>query len=459
MNQFTALLAGLLGAMVAFAIGAADSAPVAADALVEQGIRRENGEGVAKNAMRASELYCAAARQGSAEGAYRLGWMYSIGRGIERDDGLAVGLFKRAAASGHEYAKRMLDRIHSDHVRLPDCINLPVPVAAAQAELSAAQQLADAERRKAESALVELARVQQLALAEKERALTAQSERAKFEQLVPIERAKADAAAAELAKVEQQAQAERARTESIGVELSKAEALAQAERGRAESATSRLASAQQTIQTERQRAAAAEAERARVGQLLAAERAKADAAAAELAKVDQQAQAERARAESARAQVPVISGKGAAEGPSEGTVGVDRVASPRAVADASKAGSGSVADLLAARDEISMVISAWAKAWSQKDFNSYFATYDSDFLLVDGQSNQQWKRERRSRIADKAWIAVSTRDLDIHIDGNLAKAKFLQQYRSDKFSESGYKILTLVKVAGTWRIRKEQSEK
>ena len=169
MIRFATALAGPLGAVLAFAIAAADreAAPQSADALVERAIRYEHGEGVARNTVRAAELYCAAARLGSADAAYRLGWMYANGRGIERDDGYAVALFQRAAAQGHEYAGRMLARIRSDEVRLPDCVPAPVSALLAKAEIAQKEQLALAERAKAEADKVGLARAQQLAQAER----------------------------------------------------------------------------------------------------------------------------------------------------------------------------------------------------------------------------------------------------------------------------------------------------
>jgi ketosteroid isomerase-like protein len=114
---------------------AADPAaqPAPAEVLVAQALQFEHGEGVKRDAVWAAGLYCDAARMGSAEAYFRLGWMYATGRGIERDDGYAVALFQRAADLDHEYAKRMLRLIRSDHARLPDCLagpNLMASVAA-----------------------------------------------------------------------------------------------------------------------------------------------------------------------------------------------------------------------------------------------------------------------------------------------------------------------------------------
>jgi TPR repeat protein len=132
-RHFRALV--LLAAAWSQPASAADqpAQPTPAEVLLAQGMQFEYGEGVKRDALWAAGLYCDAARLGSAEAYYRLGWMYANARGLERDDGHAVALFQRAADLGHEYAKRMLGLIRSDHARLPDCLagpNLMASVAA-----------------------------------------------------------------------------------------------------------------------------------------------------------------------------------------------------------------------------------------------------------------------------------------------------------------------------------------
>ena len=47
--------------------------------------------------------------------------------------------------------------------------------------------------------------------------------------------------------------------------------------------------------------------------------------------------------------------------------------------------------------------------------------------------------------------------MDISIQGARARVRFMQDYRSDKFSERSGKILTLVKVDRMWLIQQEQA--
>jgi soluble lytic murein transglycosylase-like protein len=87
----------------------------------------EFGEGVPKDPVRAQETYCKAARMGDAQAQYRLGWMYTFGRGIlARDDGLAAFFYGLAADQGHEQARNMLRLLGKPEAYSPDCMRDPV---------------------------------------------------------------------------------------------------------------------------------------------------------------------------------------------------------------------------------------------------------------------------------------------------------------------------------------------
>ena len=117
-------LAFLVGVFALSSLAAASDSP---NPLVALATSYEHGEGVPKDAKKAVSLYCEAARDGDAEARYRLGWMYANARGVERDDALAAGLFRLAAAQGHEYAQRMLQHVSAAGERLPECMNPKAP--------------------------------------------------------------------------------------------------------------------------------------------------------------------------------------------------------------------------------------------------------------------------------------------------------------------------------------------
>ncbi len=195
-----------------------------ADALVAEAIRYERGEGVARNVARAADLYCGAVRLGNPDAAYRLGWMYVDERGIQRNDGYALALFRQAAKQGHDYAARMARLVRSEAVRLPPCITAPEssPTATSVAEPAVIASPADM----AVGSKAELDRIEQFEQAERVRGDFARSKPATAEQLAQVrvviegepgqtERAADESATPELARSQQLAQAERTRAEQL----------------------------------------------------------------------------------------------------------------------------------------------------------------------------------------------------------------------------------------------------
>lgn len=100
--------------------------------LREQGRALEHGEGVAKDPAKAIALYCEGAKAGDPEAAYSLGWMYANGRGVARDDALAVFYFEFAVAKDHAPSRRMLRFISTPAAATPKCMQAeedPLPTA------------------------------------------------------------------------------------------------------------------------------------------------------------------------------------------------------------------------------------------------------------------------------------------------------------------------------------------
>ena len=106
--------------------------------------------------------------------------------------------------------------------------------------------------------------------------------------------------------------------------------------------------------------------------------------------------------------------------------------------------------------EVSAAVASWAAAWSNKDVRGYLAAYAKNFAVPRGRSRRQWEAERRARIVGKSWIEVKIEALEINVDGNVATARFRQNYRSNRLTESGIKTLTLVKTSQQWLIQQER---
>ena len=71
---------------------------------------------------KAANLYCEAARYGSAEGLYRLGMLYAFGRGVPANRDYAANLFGIAATHGHYEAQKMLETIEIKTNDTPLCV-------------------------------------------------------------------------------------------------------------------------------------------------------------------------------------------------------------------------------------------------------------------------------------------------------------------------------------------------
>jgi len=85
----------------------------------------EHGQGAERDAVRAAQLYCRAARYGDAEAQYSLAWMLTNSRGIERDEAQAAHLFAAAAEQGHTQAANMSARLGTPLGAPPPCLRPP----------------------------------------------------------------------------------------------------------------------------------------------------------------------------------------------------------------------------------------------------------------------------------------------------------------------------------------------
>jgi tetratricopeptide (TPR) repeat protein len=105
--------------------------------------------------------------------------------------------------------------------------------------------------------------------------------------------------------------------------------------------------------------------------------------------------------------------------------------------------------------DVRNAISAWAKAWSQKDMNRYLSAYASSFNPPDKMSRAKWENDRHTRIVSKKTINVEINSLKIEVSGNKATARFQQVYESDNFKGNSHKTLEMIKQSDRWLITRE----
>lgn len=99
-----------------------DDEPPVTQALLLKALQEEQNEGGLDNDWRAATLYCEASRYGSAEGQYRLGMLYAIGRGVPQSRDLAAALFATASMQGHVESQKMLETVLLTQTTLPPCV-------------------------------------------------------------------------------------------------------------------------------------------------------------------------------------------------------------------------------------------------------------------------------------------------------------------------------------------------
>ena len=109
----------------------------------------------------------------------------------------------------------------------------------------------------------------------------------------------------------------------------------------------------------------------------------------------------------------------------------------------------------AAQDEVEAAVLAWAKAWSNKNMQSYLGAYAPGFTPPGGQSRQEWEADRRARIVPRNRIGVDLSDISVTVNGDRATAKFRQAYSSDTLNVTSRKTLDLVKSGNRWLILRE----
>ena len=101
----------------------------------------------------------------------------------------------------------------------------------------------------------------------------------------------------------------------------------------------------------------------------------------------------------------------------------------------------------------------WADAWSRQDIEAYLGHYADAFLPAGGLTRPAWESQRRERVAAPRWIRVELEELSLEEAGDgLLRARFLQDYRSNTYSDRGYKVILLGQQDGRWAILAEQVE-
>lgn len=98
-----------------------DNEPPVIRDLLTRALLAERAEQNAEGEWQAAKLYCQASRYGSAEGQYRLGMLYAVGKGVPMNRDWARTMFAVASRKGHYESQKMLESIEQGLYDLPPC--------------------------------------------------------------------------------------------------------------------------------------------------------------------------------------------------------------------------------------------------------------------------------------------------------------------------------------------------
>ena len=104
--------------------------------------------------------------------------------------------------------------------------------------------------------------------------------------------------------------------------------------------------------------------------------------------------------------------------------------------------------------EVRHLIRRWVKSWESGNMKTYRACYASDFQSKDMDLNAWIAHKLNVREKNKI-IRISADGIQISINGNSARASFVQHYHSSSLKSKGKKALELKKIEGQWKIFNE----
>lgn len=99
-----------------------ENEPPAVRALLEKASQTLAVSNDGESQWQAANLYCEAARVGSAEALYRLGMLYAFGQGVPENQAYAANLFGIASVHGHFEAQKMLETLSGNSDQTPRCV-------------------------------------------------------------------------------------------------------------------------------------------------------------------------------------------------------------------------------------------------------------------------------------------------------------------------------------------------
>jgi ketosteroid isomerase-like protein len=111
-----------------------------------------------------------------------------------------------------------------------------------------------------------------------------------------------------------------------------------------------------------------------------------------------------------------------------------------------------------AKNAVAGALTAWVKAWTQRDVKSYLGAYADNFIPPNGTNRSQWTSKRTAVIGNAKNVHVDVADLMITVPTpQQATAQFKQIYKATGYQDVVQKTLSWSQVDGHWKIVREVS--
>jgi ketosteroid isomerase-like protein len=103
----------------------------------------------------------------------------------------------------------------------------------------------------------------------------------------------------------------------------------------------------------------------------------------------------------------------------------------------------------------SLYLNKWVKAWETQDVDKYLSFYSKTFK-GNKNSHKDWKTSREKALVGKnKHISINLHSIQTQKNKNLIEINFIQDYSSNRHSDTGVKELVLEKNKDDWKIVKE----
>ena len=103
-----------------------------------------------------------------------------------------------------------------------------------------------------------------------------------------------------------------------------------------------------------------------------------------------------------------------------------------------------------------LAVNGWAGAWSSQDVDRYLGFYAGSFLPSSGADRNAWEDLRRERIMRPSSIEVVVQGITTQfVAEDRAITTFVQEYRSDSYSDTVSKTIEWVRDGDDWKIESE----